>query len=184
MVATGTYVENIDFIGKAITVTSEQGADFTIIDGNQAESVVTFESGEGVNSILEGFTLTNGLGGGGFWDYTGGGITCKNSSDPTITNNTITMNSAATAGGGIACLDYSDPIITNNTITGNSADLGGGIYGLDSFLTIRNNTITGNIASSYGGGIYGYYVGSETTQSPGILLLVTAAGFTVTTSVR
>jgi parallel beta-helix repeat protein len=70
------------------------------------------------------------------------------------------MNSAETAGGGIACLDYSDPIITNNKITGNTASLGGGIYGLDSFLTIISNTITGNTASSYGGGIYGYYVGA------------------------
>ena len=165
LVSPGTYIENIDFRGKAITVKSEQGADFTIIDGNQAGSVVTFVSGEGVNSILEGFTVTNGLGGGGFWDYTGGGITCKNSSDPTITNNTITMNSAETAGGGIACLDYSDPTITNNTITGNTASQGGGIYGLHSFLTIRNNTITGNTASSYGGGIYGYYVGAIVTNN-------------------
>jgi len=165
LVSPGTYVENIDFLGKVITVKSTAGAEVTIIDGNQAESVVTFDSGESVNSILEGFTLTNGLGGGGFWDYTGGGITCKNSSDPTITNNIITRNSANTAGGGIACLDYSDPTITNNTISGNTASQGGGIYGLHSFLTISNNTITGNTASSYGGGIYGYYVGAIVTNN-------------------
>ena len=165
LVSTGTYVENIDFLGKEIVVKSASGPETTIIDGNQAGSVVTFDSGEDEDSILEGFTLTNGHGAGGFWDYTGGGITCKNSSDPTITNNTITMNSAETAGGGIACLDYSDPTITNNTITGNTASQGGGIYGLHSFLTIENNTITGNSASSYGGGIYGYYVGATVTNN-------------------
>ena len=165
LVSAGTYIENIDFLGKAITVKSEQGADLTIIDGNQAGSVVTFDSGEDEDSVIEGFTLTNGLGSGGFWDYTGGGITCKNSSDPAITNNSITRNSAQTAGGGIACLDYSDPIITNNSITGNTASQGGGIYGLHSFLTIGNNTITGNTASSYGGGIYGYYVGAIVTDN-------------------
>jgi len=35
LVAPGTYVENIDFKGKAITVTSEQGADVTVIDGGK-----------------------------------------------------------------------------------------------------------------------------------------------------
>ncbi len=36
LVAPGTYVENIDFMGKSITVKSEQGPDVTTIDGNQA----------------------------------------------------------------------------------------------------------------------------------------------------
>ena len=164
LVSPGNYIENIDFQGKDITVMSTDGAEVTIIDGNQAGSVVTFESGESVNAILEGFTVTNGEGGGSFPNYTGGGITCTNSSSPTITNNTITRNSANSAGGGIACLDYSDPTITNNTITRNTAYNGGGIYGDDSFLTIMNNTITGNSAG-HGGGIYGYYSGAIVTDN-------------------
>jgi serine protease len=56
-VAPGTYVENIDFVGKGITVTSEAGPQTTIIDGNQANSVVTFHSGEGPASVISGFTL-------------------------------------------------------------------------------------------------------------------------------
>ena len=52
LVARGTYFENIDFRGKAITVKSEEGADVTIIDGNQADSVVTFISGEMLASVL------------------------------------------------------------------------------------------------------------------------------------
>jgi len=160
LVAPGTYVENINFLGKSIIVMSEQGANFTTIDGNQAGSVVTFESGEDENAVLLGFTVTNGLGGGSYPNYTGGGITCKNSSDPTITNNVITLNSASSSGGGIASLDYSNPIITNNIISMNIASSGGGIYGDDSFLTILDNTITENVATFYGGGIYAYYTGA------------------------
>ena len=59
-VAPGTYIENINFSGKAITVVSEAGPNVTTIDGNQANSVVRFISGEGPNSIIEGFTVRNG----------------------------------------------------------------------------------------------------------------------------
>ena len=61
-VAPGTYIENIDFLGKAITVASETGPDVTIIDGSSsvAGSVVSFTSGEGPTSVLNGFTVQNG----------------------------------------------------------------------------------------------------------------------------
>src|SRR5215475_1227989 len=37
LVAPGTYVENVNFGGKAITVTSESGPEVTIIDGSNAD---------------------------------------------------------------------------------------------------------------------------------------------------
>ena len=64
LVAAGTYVENINFNGKNIVVTSSQGTDRTIIDGNQDGSVVTFENGENSTAILSSFTITNGNGSG------------------------------------------------------------------------------------------------------------------------
>ncbi len=149
LVAPGTYVENIDFKGKAITVTSSGGAVMTTIDGNQAGSVVLFNNGEGPDSVLEGFTVTNGN-----VKY-GGGIFCNNSS-PTITNNTITGNAAQWGGGGISCED-SSPVIRNNTIAGNLADMGGGIHCYYSFPTITNNTITGNATAWRGGGVHCSY---------------------------
>src|SRR5262249_7974480 len=54
-VAAGTYSENINFFGKAITIVSEQGAAVTVIDGLARDSVVTFVSGEGPGSVLSGF---------------------------------------------------------------------------------------------------------------------------------
>lgn len=56
----GTYNENINFIGKAITVHSVNGAEKTNIDGNAKGTVVTFNSGEGKDSLLDGFTIING----------------------------------------------------------------------------------------------------------------------------
>ncbi len=67
LVFAGTYTENINFNGKAITVKGAKGAGQTIINGGGNGSVVTFTSGEGANSILDGFTIT----GGSAWD---GGI--------------------------------------------------------------------------------------------------------------
>jgi hypothetical protein len=46
LVAPGTYYENINFMGKAITVTSSAGAAQTIIDGGKKGPVVTFNAAE------------------------------------------------------------------------------------------------------------------------------------------
>ena len=71
LVASGTYVENISFRGKAIAVVSASGPDTTIIDGGAPSnpnygSVVIFTSMEQSDSVLEGFTITNGT---GTWEY-------------------------------------------------------------------------------------------------------------------
>src|SRR5262245_43603086 len=66
LVRPGVYVENIDFLGKAIVVRSDGDGNpathdptpvTTVIDGNAAGSVVTMTSGEGPSSVLEGFTI-------------------------------------------------------------------------------------------------------------------------------
>src|SRR2546428_5912540 len=60
LVAPGTYVENINFSGKAITVTSAGGPSVTTINGGYLNTVVTFASGEGPTTTLQGFTIKNG----------------------------------------------------------------------------------------------------------------------------
>ena len=111
LVAPGTYVENINFLGKEITVQSESGSDVTVIDGNQAGSVVYFDNGETEGAVLEGFAIRNGNA------YDGGGIFCLSSS-PTITNCTISENIALADGGGIHCRNSSSPTIMNCKILG------------------------------------------------------------------
>ena len=64
LVAPGTYNEIIDLLGKAITVRSTGGAAVTTIDGTGlSDSVVKCASGEGPDTILDGFTITGGTGG-------------------------------------------------------------------------------------------------------------------------
>ena len=112
IVRAGTYVENIDFLGKAITVKSEQGPAATTIDGNSTNTVVTFQSGETLDSVLDGFTITNGSA------SHGGGIYCGGyDSSPTIMNNIISFNGKY----GIYCsLPESSPEIAHNDVYGNN----------------------------------------------------------------
>ena len=150
LVAPGTYIENIDFLGKAITVRSESVAEITFIDGNQAGSVVTITNVETEEAVLDGFTIQNGSG--NFIDDStwGGGIFIETSS-PTITNCMILENSA-TEGGGIFILNYSNPTISSCTIAGNSAqDEGGAVKSQDSDPMITNCTIVDNFAGAGGG---------------------------------
>ena len=173
IVSPGTFLENIDFLGKAIILRSQQGADVTVIDGNRAGSVVTFSSGETAFTAIDAFTIRNGEAG------LGGGIYC-NGASPTIASCVITGNVAAGAGGGVFCEESapavlgctvvgnstvnnggglfffeSAPMIRGCTISGNSTGArdGGGIYGSESSLTITNCTISGNMAVKNGGGL-------------------------------
>jgi hypothetical protein len=166
LVSPGTYQENIDFLGKAIRVTSTNGKSFTTITNNGGGSVVTFHSGEGLKSILNGFTIT-----GGRASFGGGGIEISNAS-PTITNNKIVGNQAC-EGNGID-VNFGSPLIKGNTITGNSqfscsGGIGGGgikIGGAASAQVI-GNLITNNDAGSGigGGGISLFAAGTPTIMN-------------------
>ncbi|MEW5804371.1 MAG: HYR domain-containing protein [bacterium] len=152
----GIYRENIHFMGKAITLKSTDPNDpnvvaATVLDGNQAARVVTFDDGAGSSPVLTGFTVRNGKA-----DY-GGGISCSSLS-PFITHCIIAGNSAV-RGGGIIC-DLSLPTISHCIIYNNSAVEGGGISCESySFPLITNCTISGNSAID-GSGMYCSYLSS------------------------
>lgn len=169
MVAPGTYVENINFLGKAISVTSEEGPEVTIIDGNQAGSVVTFSPGEGLASMLRGFTVQHGFANisapGSSAD--GGGIIIRNSS-PRIENNIVTNNRAC-QGAGIA-IRFASPVVQGNIIKSNlqggcSGGIGGGgiSIGGASSAQILDNIVSDNfMGSADGGGISLFAAGTPT----------------------
>jgi len=154
LVDTGTYYENINFYGKAITVASNfildgdtNNINNTIIDGSQPSnpdfaSVVSFTTGEDTTSIINGFTITGGT---GLLDASiparlGGGIICINAGAKIIHNKIIgneVDHQAYAVGGGIACTMYLQSkwiVIAHNVIadnynnTINSYALGGGIF--------------------------------------------------------
>jgi len=126
-VSDGTYVENLNFKGKDITVESENGAASCVIDGGEAGPVVKFVNGETNDAVLSGFQITNGSG--------------------------IVLG-LTTYGGGIYIYDsepeISDCWIHTNTVDNNVFCYGGGIYALgwDCYLSliIKDNKIYNNYA--------------------------------------
>jgi hypothetical protein len=140
LVAEGTYYENINFRGRAITLASHYLVDEdtshirnTIIDGSQSThpdtgSVVIFCSGEDTSSVLCGFTITGGTG-------------------------TLNQSRRCKTGGGIY-LDSSSARIASNKIDHNNMTyiklFGAGIAqrGRDNdYLIIENNLIQLNTGS-------------------------------------
>lgn len=154
-VSPGTYRENIDFLGKALTVESEAGPETTILDGGGRKPVVTFSHLEGRTSVLSGFTIRNGWSDGGpVSRLDGGGISIDDSS-PIILNN-IVKDNRGQSGGGIH-VDFGSPLIEGNTIAGNQG--GGGVGTAGIFIggaakaEVVDNVIENNAAYYYGGGI-------------------------------
>jgi hypothetical protein len=102
----------------------------------------------------------------------GGGI--GNFGIATITNSTISGNSASGSGGGIR--NFDTVTITNSTISGNSASgSGGGIYNEMGTVTITNGTISGNSAASFSGG--GIIVSSGTANLSFVTIASNSARF-------
>lgn len=170
-----TYLENIDFLGRNIVVRTPNPAIdrlTTIIDGNQAGSVVKFINNETIAAKLEGFTLKNGTGTLRDWSYylpytilSGGGILCDSpiafggvsaiGSSPTLSY-LIVENNSAQIGGGIAAWKASYPIIENTIVKNNSCtDMGAGISVYEAFganpISITNVEVSHNTGGIYGG---------------------------------
>jgi glucose/arabinose dehydrogenase len=153
LVAPGTYYENLNFNGKAITVTSSGGAAVTTVHGGMVSPVVQFISGETTSSVISGFTLTRGLArnvNNSSTDDAGGGIAIVDAS-PTITNNVITDNFGGHSFGGGIGFSNTSAVITDNTISGNTA-VGGAIGGSVGSPVVRGNILQDNQGAIGGGG--------------------------------
>ena len=128
LVAPGIYSgpgnRNLNYHGKSIELSSELGAEATIIDclGSLSDPArgVNFDSGETPSAILDGFTIRNGWRGDDFGR--GGAVTVSSPSNPTIRNCTF-EHCLATRGGGIWAQDAT---ITNCRLVNNTAFDGGG----------------------------------------------------------
>ena len=182
LVAAGVYTgnenRNIDFCGKAITVISEKGAAETIIDCQEEARGVIFQSGEGSESKLIGFTIQNG-----YVDNDGGGIYCVDSSpefsDCIVKWNTI-INNDDGCGGGFYFYNSSSTI-SNCTISNNYVDClnvswGSGFYCENSVLSLSGCTISGNTMF---GGISGYGGGARCSDSN---LIISNCVFSINTA--
>ncbi len=159
LVADGTYLENINFKGKAITVASQFFMDGdtshisnTIIDGSQpanpdSGSVVYFGSGEDTTTVLCGITITKGTGTIGVWEgeiyRVGGGIFVYLSGGKIINNriikNELTSNEPEGNGAGLFAW------------TGNNFDV---VVLRNNLISKNKSALTSSSTAGYGGGAY------------------------------
>jgi len=184
LVQPGIYLENINFEDKNILLTSlyhtTQDTSYissTVIDGNQNGTVVYISDNETSDSVLKGFTITNGYSStnaGGIWIFHaslsmenlkvinntshafGGGICCHWSTASLI-DSEVRDNISETASGGGILANYTTLNIENMKLTGNQVLDGwggGGIYSEEAEIHISNSLIRDNYASGYGGAIY------------------------------
>lgn len=157
VVADGIYSgpgnRDIDLMGKSIVVMTESWPGTCIIDcqGTPAEPHrgFIFQNGEDPNSVIYGFTITNG------YADDGGAIYCSGSS-PTLLNCFIVGNTAQQDGGGLFYTDAPEPHLVNVTIAGNHADGRGGALFCDSNSgpIVLNSILWANTAVGLGQEIY------------------------------
>jgi len=163
LVADGTYIgdgnRDIDFLGKAIVVMSENGPENTIIncEGGDTEPHrgFLFANGEDTVSILSGFKIQGGYGhfDGPDMESQAGGILFINNSSPLIYNCIFIDNFSEEYGGALG-LRGASPVIRDCTIKLNTAyGWGGGIYSVGSSPNIVNTIIEGNESNNGGGAL-------------------------------
>ena len=91
----------------------------------------------------------------------GGGIQVFGDNQISLTNCTVSGNSATQFGGGLAAryqsyISLKNTIVTDNFAgTGSTVGLGGGLFTItDTTLSLNNTTVSGNSALNNGGGIW------------------------------
>jgi hypothetical protein len=173
IVAPGVYTSNalnvVDMLGKAIVLRSSDGPETTIIDGGNTRfgcRGIICQSGETVQTSIEGFTIRNcfaswydwnGNGEVDSWEFFGGGLWNRNGSSPSVQNCWF-INNVAEYGGGICNFDEdssaNNPRLVNCIFQSNTAreGVGGGIYNYASSPMVSGCTFTNNTAA-YGGGM-------------------------------
>ncbi len=139
-------------VTSPITITGN-GVGNTIIQANASPNTATwrvFEVSSTGNLTLSGLTVRHGRCNGSCQTITGAGGGIYNAGTLTVTNSTLSANSAS-YGGGI--YNARTLTVTNSTLSANIASYGGGIYN-DGSLTIANSTLSSNSAGGSGGGIF------------------------------
>ena len=128
-VAAGTYVENISYSGKSISVLGED-RETTIVDGDSSGAVLLFDGDDSYTIHLSGFTITNGS------NSYGGGIGIEDGMDIDISDLIITGN-IASSGGGVL-IGSSTGALSDLIISDNEAYSSGGLSCYESELTLHD----------------------------------------------
>ncbi len=148
----GTYFENLVFRGIDVTLIGIAGPQKTIIDGQKnGNPVITLENGESHATIIDGFTIQNGV---NYQMDNGPGITIKYQNTSPILRNLIIQNNEAWAfGGAIYCYNAGRVKVINCRIENNKAKyFGSGIYTDMTNIDVEKCIIRNNAS----GGIYNW----------------------------
>jgi hypothetical protein len=111
---------------------------------NHSDNVVRADAVD-ASTILDGFTITMGLGG------SGAGVLMYGAS-PIIENVILRLNGSSDQGGGMALYDGSNATLKNVMFENNTAWWGGGLHAGDSTPTLTDVTFYRNSALSKDGG--------------------------------
>ena len=176
LVHPGTYTGMINFLGKAVALRSTGGPEVTVLDGQQAGTVVKCQSDEGPDTILEGFLITGGLGMpdcGGMYIFQaaptvtncifrgnhaqyGGGV-FSHAAQPTLSLCVFEDNVATSSGGGMYCFGFdgdAGPTLIDCCFEGNEAfSSGGGLRIWDCGPTLTGCVFISNFTRYSGGGV-------------------------------
>ena len=149
VVRAGTYFDTValDTDGKAITITSESGADVTFIEGFAVSGpIFVIDSGEGRDTVIEGLTIQGGNAvNAGAMDVVGASPTLR---DLVFRNNTAGNDAGALylRSGSQALVDgclFEDNLSTDQDAAGID---GGAIFVLSSSPTVIDSVFRGNEA--------------------------------------
>jgi CSLREA domain-containing protein len=122
------------------------GPTSSFVDANDLSRV--FEVAPGTSAFVEGVTIRDGT------DSSGGGVSVVTAS-VWLHNVTITSNVSSGGGGGIATTGINEVVtVTNSTVSFNTAQFGdGGGINADGTTTVQDSTVRNNTASFAGGGL-------------------------------
>ncbi len=148
----------LDLLGKAVTVKSTNGPLVTALDGTgiPGTSGVLIDSGEGPDTVLEGFTLQG-----------------------------FDRGSSSGASGGALFVSGASPTIRGCRFVGNHAHAGGGLFLSASAATVEDCEFLDNSATHQGGGLFSAsgssdvlrctFEGNEASYGAGALFRTNAA---------
>ncbi len=155
VVAPGFYVEQLDLLGKSLTIQSLGDASNTTISSTVGPLVRVSNA---TSATLRGFTLTGVFGSSG----SGGAILSQNSG-LTVESCSFTSNSVI---DGVGAAIYADggslTLRTSSFVTNGAAFIDAATSGVGAAVSINNanatitsSTFTGNVGTSMGGGAVG-----------------------------
>ncbi len=151
LVAPGTYL----LTGSALYIPPEKAL---VLRSTQSRAAIIDAQGlsqglliQGTNSLIEGFTVRNGLRGLGY----GGGISIGR--DCTVRDCLVISNRSSAGGGIMINGEATNALVEDCTVEGNIATNGpgGGIVIYDNSRgRVHRCVISGNTAATYGGGVW------------------------------